>query len=62
MPNSTFEVRSYIGNELRDTADSYLDAAAKASKLANEEQAAFVVNEIVRRCILTPTKLVKEAK
>lgn len=57
--HSTFEVRSYLTGARVDVADSYLDAATKAGKLADAEQAAYVVVEVVTRCTFTPTRGIK---
>lgn len=62
MSNSTFEVRDFVTSEWRANADSYLDAATKANELANAEQAAFTIKEIITRCVITPSKGTKDAR
>ena len=54
-----FEVVSYIGREKCGVFPDYWSAAAEANRLARETRQAYVINETVRRCIVTPTKQAK---
>lgn len=54
-----FEVVSYIGRERHGAFPDYAAAAAEANRLSRENRQAYVINEIVRRCIVTPQKQAK---